>query len=91
MAYWFLAIASGPEWFSNAQTFLGSILGRVILFGFTISLIFHFLNGIRHLFWDAGIGFELRASRISGWLVVIGTLLITIIIWVVGYILRGDL
>lgn len=91
MAYWFIAVAAGPGWFADAQWFLGTIVGRIILLGFTAALVFHFLNGIRHLFYDAGMGFELRASRISGWAVVIGTIITTAIIWVCAYTVKAGL
>ena len=77
LAYWLISIAMGPEVFSNAQCFLGSIIGRIILFGFTAALILHFLNGVRHLFWDAGYGFELSTSKFSGWIVFLLTILLT--------------
>ena len=88
-AYWFIAIASGQEYYEYAQNLIGSIFGRLILLGFTIALVIHFLNGIRHLFYDAGLGFKLETSRITGWLVVTGTILITIIIWISAYLIGG--
>ena len=91
MAYWFISVAAGPAWFADAQWFLGTIVGRIILLGFTAALVFHFLNGVRHLFWDAGLGFELRASRISGWAVVSGSIFITAIIWVCAYVVKASL
>ena len=88
-AYWFIAIASGQEYYEYAQNLIGSIFGRLVLLGFTIALVIHFLNGIRHLFYDAGLGFKLETSRITGWLVVTGTILITIIIWISAYLIGG--
>jgi len=90
MAYWLIAAAAGPDWFADAQTFLGSILGRVILLGFTVSLTFHFCNGIRHLFWDAGKGFELGTARASGIAVFVGTVVLTAATWLIAYALRGS-
>ncbi|MBM3503661.1 MAG: succinate dehydrogenase, cytochrome b556 subunit [Alphaproteobacteria bacterium] len=91
MTYWFVAIASGPDDFADAQDLIGSWLGRLVLFGFTISLVFHFCNGIRHLFWDTGRGFDLPTMRASGWTVAVMTVLGSIAIWVAGYALRGGL
>jgi succinate dehydrogenase / fumarate reductase cytochrome b subunit len=91
MAYWLISAAAGPDRFADAQAFLGSILGRVILLGFTVSLTFHFCNGIRHLFWDAGKGFELSTARASGIAVFLGTLVLTAATWVVAYAVRGSL
>ncbi len=89
MAYWLIAIAAGPEAFATAQDLVGSIVGRLILLGFTFALAFHFSNGIRHLFWDSGRGFELPAVHTSGWIVVIGSVVLTLAIWILGYTVRG--
>ena len=66
LAWWLVAAASGPEAFATVQNVVGSIPGRFVLLGFTFSLFYHLSNGIRHLFWDLGIGFELKAARTSG-------------------------
>lgn len=89
LAYWLTTAAYGPETFARAQAFLGSWLGRTILFGLTLSLFYHLLNGIRHLAWDAGWGLGLRELRASGWLVVLGTVLLTVVSWMAAYAGRG--
>ena len=66
LVYWLAAAAAGPEAFESAQSFIGSFLGRLLLFGWTIGLFFHLCNGIRHLFWDVGLGFELDDVYRSG-------------------------
>lgn len=91
MAYWLIAIAAGPEVFATAQSFVGSIVGRIILLGFTFALAFHFSNGIRHLFWDSGRGFELTTVHTSGWIVVIASVVLTLATWILGYAVRGAL
>ena len=85
LVYWLAAAAAGPEAFENAQSFVGSFLGRLLLFGWTVGLFFHLCNGIRHLFWDIGLGFELDEVYRSGWTVVVATVLLSLLIWVVGY------
>src|SRR5690606_7538336 len=85
LTWWLIAAAMGPEAFATAQGFMGSFLGRLILFGFTAALFFHLLNGIRHLFWDAGYGFEVQTLTRSGWAVVIGAAVLTVLAWIVGY------
>ena len=70
---WLAAAAAGPAWFATASAVLGSIPGRVILFGFTWALFFHLANGIRHLFWDVGIGFSLKSTYASGVLMVLAS------------------
>lgn len=85
LVYWLAAAAAGPEAFSAAQALIGSFLGRLLLFGWTFSLFYHLCNGIRHLFWDAGWGFELTVAYRSGWLVVIASAALTLLSWVLGY------
>ena len=89
LTWWLVAAAYGPEHFATAQAFIASWIGRLVLFGFTFSLFYHLCNGIRHLFWDAGWGFELKTAYASGWLVVIASLGLTLISWIAGYAMRG--
>ena len=62
MIWWLLATAAGPDAYVQAQAVIGSIFGRLVLFGFSWALIYHLLNGIRHLVWDVGMGFEVATS-----------------------------
>ena len=84
-AYWLNAAAYGPDSFARAQAALAHPLGRLVLLGFTFALFFHLLNGIRHLFWDAGWGFELSQVSVSGWTVVLGAIVLTLLAWFAGY------
>ncbi len=59
---WVFAIASGADAFAGYDAFFSSIIGKLMLFGFTVSIFYHFANGIRHLFWDAGKGFSLKVA-----------------------------
>lgn len=81
---WLLALASGPAAFADVHGFLGSWFGRFLLFGWTWSLMYHLANGIRHLFWDAGLGFELRTTYASGILMVLASLALTGLSWGIG-------
>lgn len=85
LVYWIIAAAVGPEAFDTAQTLIGSFVGRLLLFGWTFALFFHLVNGIRHLFWDMGWGFDLKTVSVTGWTAVIAAALLTLIAWVVGY------
>jgi len=86
----FLAItARGSEYFGIAHALLAGWLGRLILFGFTLALGYHLMNGIRHLVWDAGAGFGLKTSRNSGLFVIFGTFILTLIIWFGAYWFAG--
>ena len=89
LVYWLVAAAAGPMPFATAQEFIGSILGRLLLFGWTVALFYHLANGIRHLLWDAGRGFELRTAYASGWAVVIAAVALSLIAWIAGYASRG--
>jgi len=82
---WLLAIADGPDAFAAVQAFLASWLGRLLLFGWTWSLLYHLLAGLRHLVWDTGSGLELPTARASGYAVIIGSILLTALVWVVAY------
>lgn len=86
LVWWLAAAAAGPEAFATAQGFIGSWLGLLLLFGWSVALFYHLCNGIRHLFWDAGYGFELPQAYASGWAVVIATGVLTLLAWVVGLI-----
>jgi succinate dehydrogenase / fumarate reductase cytochrome b subunit len=86
---WLVAAASGLEAFDKLQSFNGSPIGKLFLLGWSIAFFFHLLNGIRHLAWDAGFGFELPTAYKSGYAVFIGTALLTIAAWVIGYYQMG--
>jgi succinate dehydrogenase / fumarate reductase cytochrome b subunit len=66
LAWWLVAAAYGPAEFANVQGFMGSIIGQLILWGFTFAIFYHLGNGVRHLAWDFGWGFELAQVRTSG-------------------------
>ena len=88
LVYWLAAVASGPEAHADAQARLGSLPGRALLLAITFSFFYHLGNGIRHLFWDAGKGFELRTVRASGVAVVLAAVVLTVLAWALGYALR---
>ncbi len=85
LMWWLLAISSGPAAYDQFMVCMTSIPGRLILLGFTVALNYHLLNGIRHLYWDTGRGFEIDSLHRTGWMVVIGTALLTAIEWALAY------
>lgn len=91
LVFWLLAAAAGPRSFEIAQACAGSWVGRAFLFVFSVCLFFHLLNGIRHLFWDAGHGFEIRTATRTGWAVLLGAVLLTVVAWVLGLRVMGGL
>lgn len=88
LIYWLWAAASGPSAFAAARALIGSWFGQICLLGWTVALFYHLFNGIRHLFWDAGRGFELKTARLSGMFVLAATAAATILVWVIGYSVR---
>ena len=86
---WLLSLSIGENIFNYYSYFLGSWLGLFILFCFTFALNYHFCNGIRHLFWDAGYGYEIRTVYRSGLAVLVISLSMTILIWFL-YLTNND-
>ena len=88
LAWWLIAAATGPAAFDTAQGFIGSWFGRLLLLGWTWSLFYHLLNGIRHLVWDTVHGLALPSVYRSGWTVVVLSVLLTLAAWIAGYAVR---
>ncbi len=91
LAYWLTAAAYGPEAFARANALFASGFGRLVLFGMTFAFFYHFANGIRHLAWDSGLGFEMKTLRLSGILVVLVSLALTAAAWIAAYAQAGKL
>jgi succinate dehydrogenase / fumarate reductase cytochrome b subunit len=90
LIYWLIAAAASAEAFNQAQALAGSIIGRTLLFLWTGAFFYHLLNGIRHLSWDAGWGYELPTAYRTGWTVFVGSAVLTIAAWALGYWARGN-
>lgn len=90
LVWWLVAAASGPAAFASAQGFITSWFGLLLLFGWTFALFFHLANGIRHLFWDAGRGFDLKTVFASNWAVIGAAGGLTLAAWIIGLIARGS-
>jgi succinate dehydrogenase / fumarate reductase, cytochrome b subunit len=89
LVWWLIAAASGPADYALAMGFFGSIPGRLLLLALSFSFFYHLANGVRHLAWDAGLGFELPRVHATGWAVVIASLGLTALAWVAAYAVRG--
>jgi succinate dehydrogenase / fumarate reductase cytochrome b subunit len=89
LTWWLLAAASGPTAYAKIQAFTGSIIGMLILFGYTWALIHHMLGGIRHLIWDTGRGFGPAEREWLTLATIIGSVGLTLLIWIVGFIVMG--
>jgi succinate dehydrogenase / fumarate reductase, cytochrome b subunit len=87
LAYWLMSIANGETAYATAQACLSSLPGKLLMGLWTFSFYFHLCNGIRHLFWDIGAGFELKTLYASGYAVVVSSLTLTAVTW--GYALSA--
>lgn len=83
LAWWLIAVASGGQLFAATHAFIASPIGLLLLFGWSTALFYHLCNGIRHLAWDAGYGFELRNAYRSGYAVLVATIVLTVLAWLV--------
>ena len=83
LAYWIIAVAAGGANYDQAVTLMTSMLGRLCLIGWSFSFFLHLANGVRHLFWDVGRGFEITQANASAWFVVAFAIAMTSIFWVV--------
>ena len=81
IAFWVVALALGHNIFASYQSWLGSLLGKVLLAGWSFSLFYHWANGIRHLLWDAGWGYEIERVYMTGWIVVLLSVVLTGLLW----------
>lgn len=89
LAWWLVAAAMGPDTYRVFEAAAAHWFGRLVLFGFTLALVYHALNGVRHLFWDMGVGFKLETANATGVVVYILTLGVTVLVWVVAYTSMG--
>ena len=81
LCYWLMSLAGGDVAYATAARAFGSPWGLAGLIGWTFAFLYHLLNGIRHLFWDGGMGFERTQRLASGWFAVLGALGLTLCIW----------
>ena len=84
IAWWLLAVSASPERYAQFTGLAGSLTGKIVLAGFSYCLMYHLLNGIRHLFWDAGKGFEIKQFYASGWTVVVLSFVFTGLLWMLA-------
>jgi succinate dehydrogenase cytochrome b subunit len=89
LAWWLIAAASGPNAYGIFVAFIGSLIGRLILFGYSWALIHHMLGGIRHLIWDTLHGFEPAEREILTLATLAGSIVLTLLLWLVGYLAMG--
>ena len=81
LTIWLLALSLGAAAYDPVAALLGTLIGKLLLVAFSYAFFFHFCNGIRHLFWDVGKGFEMRQVVVSAWTVVAASLALTLLFW----------
>lgn len=89
LVIWLVAAASGPSAFSSVQAIYGSLVGQVVLFGYTWALVHHALGGVRHFIWDLGYGFDHASRELLIKAGLAGSIALTVLIWIVGYATLG--
>jgi succinate dehydrogenase / fumarate reductase cytochrome b subunit len=89
LAWWLLAAAAGANGYARFQAFADSFIGRLILFGFTWALLHHLLGGIRHLIWDLGYGYEPAEREWLARATLIGSVVLTLLLWIIGFMVVG--
>jgi succinate dehydrogenase / fumarate reductase, cytochrome b subunit len=89
VAWWLIAAAISQEYFDFVNGIFGSWLGRLVLFGYTWALMHHMLGGIRHFVRDTGSGLEKHTASRIAWATLAGSIVLTVLIWVAGYMARG--
>ncbi len=81
LAWWLTALSKGPDAYATFEKAAHSWIGLIVLVGLTWSFLQHLLSGIRHLVMDTGAAFELRVNKIAAILTIVGSILLTILIW----------
>jgi succinate dehydrogenase / fumarate reductase cytochrome b subunit len=89
LAWWLVAAASGPNAYAYVEWFMGTLIGRVVLFGYTFALLHHLLGGIRHLIWDTLHGLEPAERELLTVATLVGSISLTLVVWIVGYLAMG--
>ena len=89
LVWWLIAAATGPEYFEFVSSLAGTLIGKLVLFGYTWALIHHMLGGIRHFIWDTGRGFELPTIERMALASLIGSIGLTVAIWAIAVLVMG--
>ena len=84
ICFWVISLLFGQASYEHVKLFLQSFFGKFIIVGLCWSFSFHVLNEIRHLFWDLGYGFDLKVAKITGVLALLGSFILSVIIFLAG-------
>jgi succinate dehydrogenase / fumarate reductase cytochrome b subunit len=89
LVWWLVAASTSPRNFDLINGLFGTWIGRLFLFGYTWALFHHMLGGVRHLIWDTGRGLGPAERELAARLTIIGSVSLTILVWLVGWVVRG--
>ena len=89
LVWWLIAVSSSAKQFEIFSGFFASWFGQLILFGYTWALLHHMLGGIRHFLWDTGHGFEPKEREFLAVATVVGSIVLTLLVWTLAYMLKG--
>lgn len=81
LAAWLVSAAAGPVEYDEFTALMGGLVGRALLIGWSFAFFYHLGNGIRHLVWDVGYGFEKHQANASAWVVIIAAVVATAAFW----------
>jgi succinate dehydrogenase / fumarate reductase cytochrome b subunit len=81
LCFWLICLAGGEDSYRMAERVFDNTLGHLFLCGWTFAFLYHLLNGVRHLFWDMGKGFERLPRHASGWFAILGAVVLTVGVW----------
>ena len=84
ICFWVLFLILGESNYENIKEFLNSYYGKFLIISLCWTFSFHILNEIRHITWDLGYGFDLKVAKVTGYLVLIGSFILTILFYLVG-------
>ncbi len=91
LAAWLVAAAGGEAQFELVNAVFAHPFGKLVLFGYSWALLHHMLGGLRHFVWDTGRGFSIGQVNALCWFTIIGSVVLTLVLWMVGLALRGEL
>jgi succinate dehydrogenase / fumarate reductase cytochrome b subunit len=91
LAWWLTAAALGPNAYAYFEWCMSTLIGRLVLFGYSWALLHHMLGGIRHLIWDTLHGFEPAERELLALATIVGSITLTLLVWVIGYLAMGGL
>ena len=89
LVVWLQSIAAGEESYQVVMGWMDTLASKALLLGWSYAFFFHLCNGIRHLFWDAGLGFEVRHANPAAWFVLVASILMTVAYWLAFQVAGG--